>query len=136
MIALQGAGVKIRGILDQGQNRDWAPTKKLRAKGVKISTARAGGGLGKLHHKLMVIDGKVIIAGSFNYTGPANQLNDENILVLGDLKEDRPASITKQKKLGGYALDEIDRMIDRFGNGSLTAAPPIPRNDTMAQRVA
>src|SRR3546814_15175547 len=47
-------------------------------------------GLGKLHHKLMVIDGAVIICGSFNYTDPANRLNDENILVIGDLEDENP----------------------------------------------
>ena len=44
------------------------------------------GKLGKLHHKLMVIDKQVVIVGSFNYTGPANLLNDENIIILGDLE--------------------------------------------------
>lgn len=118
MIAMQRAGVKIRGILDKGQSRDWAATKPLKAAGVELYLAPAGGGLNKLHHKLMVIDRQLIVAGSFNYTGPANQLNDENILILGDLFETRPSSVTRQKKLGKYALDEIDRMIDRFGTAA------------------
>ena len=29
----------------------------------------------------MVIDNQLIIGGSFNYTGPANRLNDENIFI-------------------------------------------------------
>ena len=59
----------------------------------------------------MVIDEQVIIAGSFNYTAPATALNDENIVVIGDLSEDDPAKIAIQKQLGGYALAEINRMI-------------------------
>ena len=43
------------------------------------------GPFGKPRHKLMVIDGQVVIAGSFNYTRNANKLNDENIMILGDL---------------------------------------------------
>jgi phosphatidylserine/phosphatidylglycerophosphate/cardiolipin synthase-like enzyme len=35
--------------------------------------------LRKLHHKLMVIDEQIVVAGSFNYTAPANAFNDENI---------------------------------------------------------
>jgi phosphatidylserine/phosphatidylglycerophosphate/cardiolipin synthase-like enzyme len=69
----------------------------------------------KLHHKLMVIDEQLIITGSFNYTGPANQLNDENIVVIGDLDSDDPDSIQRQQSLGRYALDEIDRIITAFG---------------------
>ena len=31
----------------------------------------------------MVIDERIVVAGSFNYTEPANDYNDENIFVLG-----------------------------------------------------
>lgn len=39
----------------------------------------------------MVSDERPVIAGSFNYTAPATTLNDENIVVLGDLEETDPA---------------------------------------------
>ena len=71
--------------------------------------------LRKLHHKLMVLDEQVVIAGSFNYTGPATRLNDENIIVLGDLETKKKSTITAQKKLAKYALDEIDRIIRTYG---------------------
>jgi phosphatidylserine/phosphatidylglycerophosphate/cardiolipin synthase-like enzyme len=38
-------------------------------------------GLGKLHHKLMVIDDAVTIFGSFNYTEPANRTNDSRHII-------------------------------------------------------
>jgi len=57
----------------------------------------------------------VIIAGSFNYTGPANQLNDENIIIIGDLESTKSSSINAQKKLAKYVLYEIDRIIKKFG---------------------
>ena len=31
----------------------------------------------------MVIDERIVVAGSFNYTEPANEYNDENIFVMG-----------------------------------------------------
>jgi phosphatidylserine/phosphatidylglycerophosphate/cardiolipin synthase-like enzyme len=31
----------------------------------------------------MVIDDRIVIAGSFNYTQPANDYNDENLFVIG-----------------------------------------------------
>ncbi len=73
------------------------------------------GKLRKLHHKLMVIDGQVVVAGSFNYTGPANRLNDENIIILGDLESSDHASIAAQKKLAAYALKELDRIRKTYG---------------------
>jgi phosphatidylserine/phosphatidylglycerophosphate/cardiolipin synthase-like enzyme len=30
-------------------------------------------GFGKLHHKVMVIDDAVVVAGSLNYAAPANE---------------------------------------------------------------
>ncbi len=83
-----------------------------RLKPVRVSSQ---GNLGKLHHKLMVIDEQVVVAGSFNHTGLANRPNDENIIVLGDLQSTDRASVKAQRQLGKYALDEIDRIISEFG---------------------
>jgi phosphatidylserine/phosphatidylglycerophosphate/cardiolipin synthase-like enzyme len=71
--------------------------------------------LRKLHHKLMVIDEQRIIAGSFNYTEPANKFNEENIVVIGDLDSENQVSVQQQKKLAKYALDEIERFIGVYG---------------------
>lgn len=117
MIALsKKAGLNIRGVLDGKQaNQDWAATHPLKKAGVKLSVVSKKKPLRQLHHKLMVIDKQEVIAGSFNYTGPANRLNDENIIILGDLESKNKASISKQKKLASYALKEIDRIIDVHG---------------------
>jgi phosphatidylserine/phosphatidylglycerophosphate/cardiolipin synthase-like enzyme len=63
----------------------------------------------------MVLDEQIIIVGSFNYTGPANALNDENIMILGDLDSTNMNSINRQKKLAKFALDEISRIIAEQG---------------------
>jgi len=59
----------------------------------------------------MVIDGRLTIIGSFNYTGPANTINDENIIVIGDLEEENDAAEAAQQRIAGYALAEIDRIM-------------------------
>lgn len=116
MIALSKAGKKIRGALDAKQaNQEWAATHPLKSAGVKLFKVSQQGALRKLHHKLMVIDKQVVVAGSFNYTGPANNLNDENIIIFGDLESTSSTSIEKQKRLATYALTEIERIIDDFG---------------------
>ena len=63
----------------------------------------------------LVIDEQVVIAGSFNYTKPANRLNDENIIILGSLTETNEESVERQKRLASFALKEIDRIIDQHG---------------------
>jgi phosphatidylserine/phosphatidylglycerophosphate/cardiolipin synthase-like enzyme len=104
--------VRIRGVLDRGQGgQAWAATSPLKAAGAQLFVNRPGTGVRKVHHKLMVIDGRLIIIGSFNHTAPANTINDENIIVLGDLEETNPVAEAAQRQLADYALAEIDRTI-------------------------
>ena len=71
--------------------------------------------LRKLHHKIIVIDEQLVITGSFNYTGAANAINDENIVVIGDLDSTDQSSQIEQKKIGKFVVDEINRIITNFG---------------------
>jgi phosphatidylserine/phosphatidylglycerophosphate/cardiolipin synthase-like enzyme len=106
------AGVPIRGVLDRAQGAQaWASTRPLQAAGVRLFQNTPGTGVRKIHHKLMVIDQRLTIIGSFNYTGPANTLNDENVIVIGDLEEARPDAQTAQQQIAQYALGEINRII-------------------------
>lgn len=104
--------VRVRGVLDRGQGlRSWAPTARLTGAGIELHVNAPGNGVRKIHHKLMVIDERLVIAGSFNYTEPATIFNDENIVVLGDLEETNAAAESNQRRLAGYALAEIERII-------------------------
>ncbi len=49
----------------------------------------------------MVLDGRVVIAGSLHHTGPANRVNDENIIILGDLEAATAAQ--KQARRGSQS---------------------------------
>lgn len=112
MIRLLDLNLPIRGVFDaMPGGQDWSAFKPLKKAGAKLFKVSRGNGVGKLHHKLMVLDRQVVIAGSFNYTGPANRLNDENIIILGDLETTSTAARKAQKKIAGYALKEIDRII-------------------------
>ena len=112
MAWLLRGGIPVRGVLDRGQGaQTWAATVPLKAAGAQLYVNAPGNGVRKVHHKLMVIDQRLVIAGSFNYTEPAATLNDENIVVLGDLEETDPVAEGAQQKLAAFALGEIDRII-------------------------
>jgi phosphatidylserine/phosphatidylglycerophosphate/cardiolipin synthase-like enzyme len=120
LVLAKQAGIAVRGALFRSQaNQKWSVKEVLKNAGLELHLVprprlrqpRPR----KLHHKLMVIDEQLIIAGSFNYTGRANQLNDENIIIIGDLEAKKQETIQKQKKLAEYALYEIDRLITAFG---------------------
>ncbi|MEV0897128.1 phospholipase D-like domain-containing protein [Actinoplanes sp. NPDC049802] len=112
MAWLLRAGIGVRGVLDRGQgSQKWAATSGLVSAGAELHENTPGNGVRKVHHKLMIIDRRLVIAGSFNFTAPANTLNDENIVVLGDLDETDPAAEQAQRRLADYALTEIDRIV-------------------------
>lgn len=113
-------GLAVQGVLDRKQaNQSWAAKRTLQTVDIPLFRNKTGTGVRKVHHKLMVIDDAVTIIGSFNYTGPANLVNDENIVVLGDCDTQDPTHKAVQKSVADYARAEIDRII-------ATQAEPIP----------
>ncbi|MEM7267930.1 MAG: phospholipase D-like domain-containing protein [Pseudomonadota bacterium] len=102
------AGVKVRGAMDGMQaNQKWAASKHLVGDEAELFRVFPKKGfINKLHHKLLTVDDKEMVIGSFNYTGPANKTNDENIIVL---------SGEGAKPMVEAARAEIDRIIDDHG---------------------
>ena len=39
---------------------------------------------GRMHHKVMIIDGTIVAFGSYNFTASAEKRNDENLLIIHD----------------------------------------------------
>jgi phosphatidylserine/phosphatidylglycerophosphate/cardiolipin synthase-like enzyme len=128
MLVLADAGIEVRGVLDPGQAaQPWAAPRDpgaaprwLDHRGIELYLPESEGdleGLRKVHHKLMVIDDSVVIAGSFNYTAPANEYNDENLFVIGspfaDLPSDQggPVDLDRCAEITAYMRDEIERII-------------------------
>lgn len=117
-IMLKRAGIDIYGALDPAQARQkWAATEWMHKAGVKLFLPKKVVPFRKLHHKLMVIDKEIVVAGSFNYTAPANEYNDENIFVIGspyaDLpeKDGGPVDLKECRRVAGFFGKEIDRIV-------------------------
>ncbi len=118
MILARRAGRVVRGALDPGQaGQRWAATRWLHDAGVELFLPRRRRPFRKLHHKLMVVDHATVVAGSFNYTAPANDYNDENLFVCGspypDLPDDEggPVDPDRCAELATFFRAEIDRII-------------------------
>jgi phosphatidylserine/phosphatidylglycerophosphate/cardiolipin synthase-like enzyme len=118
MLALARGGVKLRGVLDPGQaSQGWAAPKWLKHPNIRLYVPKREGifqSLRKVHHKLMVIDERTVIAGSFNYTEPANLYNDENLFILGSThKEVEGIDVATNpcRQLARHMQAEIDRII-------------------------
>ena len=40
------------------------------------------GNKGQMHHKVMIIDGQIVVTGSYNFSNSAETRNDENLIVI------------------------------------------------------
>ncbi len=117
MLSLRLGNIQVRGVVDPMQGRQkWAATHWLHNQGIELFIPRKQSGFGKLHHKLMVMDDNIVVAGSMNFTRPANEFNDENIFIIGspyDLTDDEggPVDHAECAKIATYFRTEIDRII-------------------------
>jgi phosphatidylserine/phosphatidylglycerophosphate/cardiolipin synthase-like enzyme len=113
LIQLRQSDRAVRGAVDPMQGKhSWAATPWLHNEGIDVFLPNKVSGFGKLHHKLMVIDEDIVIAGSMNYTKPANEYNDENVFVLGS-----PYSLPPGK--GGPVDDDECRRLANFFRADL-----------------
>lgn len=56
---------------------------------------------GLMHHKVMIIDGYIIVTGSYNWSASAEDSNDENILIL------------KSTVIANEYIDEFNRILSQ-----------------------
>jgi phosphatidylserine/phosphatidylglycerophosphate/cardiolipin synthase-like enzyme len=78
------AGVAVEGVFETtGSQTPFSEYGKLKKAGVPVYT---DGNPWVMHHKVIVVDDRVVIAGSFNFSASANDENDENLLVIDDPK--------------------------------------------------
>ncbi len=85
LIERSNAGVTVRGVFDKDQYHSNSGTEyeTLHTAGLDVwldANPRL------MHHKVIIIDGKVVITGSYNFSNNAEQYNDENTLIIHDPK--------------------------------------------------
>jgi phosphatidylserine/phosphatidylglycerophosphate/cardiolipin synthase-like enzyme len=81
MLAQTAAGVPVSGVFESTQVRSNT--------GDQFETLREGGAAvlldanpRNMHHKVILIDGGIVITGSYNFTNSAETKNDEDLLIL------------------------------------------------------
>lgn len=83
LIAADGRGVEVQGVMDAGQaaGNQGGEYADLRAAGIDV---RLDGEEGSMHNKVLVIDGEIVVTGSYNFSANAEDNNDENTLIIHD----------------------------------------------------
>jgi phosphatidylserine/phosphatidylglycerophosphate/cardiolipin synthase-like enzyme len=80
VIAAKKRGVAVRVVSDMSQSRRSAAVLSLSQAGVPLRLSAGRDGTGVLHHKFVVVDGALLITGSYNFSQNAELFNFENDL--------------------------------------------------------
>ena len=79
------AGLDVRGVFETtGATSRYSYYNELVDSGLPNVEIRRDGNSRIMHHKVFILDQKTVIFGSYNFTGNANDNNDENILIVHD----------------------------------------------------
>lgn len=82
MIDKAREGIIVKGVFETvGANTEYSECKWLLLQGIDV---RLDGNLRTFHHKVIIIDGSIVILGSFNFSANADIQNDENLLIIHD----------------------------------------------------
>ena len=83
MISQAQTGVVVRGVMERDQaSNPGSEYERLRSAGMDV---RLDGNPGNMHHKVIIVDGVLVITGSYNFSHTAEESNDENVLILYDV---------------------------------------------------
>lgn len=101
-------GVQVRAVLDKSQRTErYSSAHFLANVGIPV---RIDDRYAIMHNKFMVIDGKTVQTGSFNYTSSAARRNAENVIVLWN----DPAAAAAYLKEWQRLWDESEPMAPRY----------------------
>lgn len=80
MMARYEDGVTVTGIFEtRGSETEYSALPKMYCAGAPV---RQDGNPGTFHHKVIVIDERLVITGSLNFSENADDSNDENVLII------------------------------------------------------
>jgi len=82
MLERAGAGIDLQGIFEtRGSETEYSELANLYCAGLPV---RQDGNPRSMHHKVMIIDGRIVVTGSANFSNNADRFNDENVLIIAN----------------------------------------------------
>jgi phosphatidylserine/phosphatidylglycerophosphate/cardiolipin synthase-like enzyme len=75
------AGITVAGVMDDDQvdSNQGTEFDLFVQSGLDV---RRDGNPGLMHHKIIIIDHSIVVTGSYNFTGSADERNDENAIIF------------------------------------------------------
>jgi phosphatidylserine/phosphatidylglycerophosphate/cardiolipin synthase-like enzyme len=74
-------GLQVRMVMDgkTAANSTGSDLERFQQSGMDVRVWRSDG---LMHMKAIIVDGKIVATGSYNYTASADQKNDENVVII------------------------------------------------------
>lgn len=102
IIDKEKAGVRVAGVFEKtGSQTQFSEYGKMKQAGLEVYT---DGNPWTMHHKVIIIDERLVIAGSFNFSENADKDNDENLLIIED------------EDIARAFKEEFDRVLEQAKN--------------------
>lgn len=80
MLERRSAGVALSGVFETtGSKTQYSEFTRMKGAGVEVYQ---DGSPWAMHHKVIIIDDRIVIFGSYNFSNNANTQNDENLLII------------------------------------------------------
>ena len=80
LVSAEQRGVKVRVVFDYVQSfNDYSEDEFLERSGVLVIRKK---GSGLMHNKFIVVDNRLVVTGSFNYSRSGDTKNDENLVFI------------------------------------------------------
>jgi len=82
LIETKNRGVDVKVVIERenayGRGSEY---QKLLETGVEV---KLDGNPSLMHHKVMIVDGRIVVTGSYNWSWSAENKNDENLVIIDD----------------------------------------------------
>jgi len=103
LIEAHSRGVDVKVVFEEGQITKYSEYQKLKAAGVSV---RNDTNPKLMHDKVMIIDGIIVVTGSYNYSANAENYNNENMIII----------------LSDYIADMYEREFEKYGTKAFRLA--------------
>lgn len=80
MIARAKEGVEVRGVFEsRGSDTQYSEYGAMKKAKLDVMV---DGNPYVMHHKVIIVDGEIVVMGSYNFSANADESNDENVLII------------------------------------------------------
>lgn len=96
MMDMFESGITVRGLFDEKQISQHSEYAKMEEIGMQVKIDESPG---TMHHKVIIIDEKTVITGSYNFSRNAETNNSENLLIIKNNSEIGKTYVEEFKRL-------------------------------------